>query len=128
MPASSVSTGFLGSFRVLGDSLLASVQDRLALVSLELQEEKYRLIQVIFWISGAVFAGAMTLIFASLALVYCFWTDARLAVLAGLTLFYGAALVTILLAFRAYLKRQPRPFAATLEELESDRSWLRSTT
>jgi uncharacterized membrane protein YqjE len=118
--------GFLGSFRALGDGLLASVQDRLALFSLELQEEKFRLIRIFFWISAAVFTGMMAVTFASLALVYLFWESARLAVLGGLALFYIAALVVILVAFRAYLARQPRPFAATLQELDTDRTCIRT--
>jgi len=121
-----VSPGFLGSFRMLGDSLLTSVQDRLALVSLELQEEKFRLIRIFFWISAAVFTGAMAMTFASLALVYLFWESARLAVLGGLALFYAAALGAIVVAFRAYLARQPRPFAATLQELDADRACIRN--
>src|SRR6185295_17594415 len=90
------STGFLHSFRVLGDSLLATMQDRLELFSVELQEEKFRLIQIFIWISAAVFTGMMTVAFASLTLVYFFWESARLAVLGGLTLLYAGALVTII--------------------------------
>ncbi|HTL68555.1 MAG TPA: phage holin family protein [Lacunisphaera sp.] len=120
------SPGFLGSFRVLGDSLLAGVQDRLSLLSVELQEEKFRLIRTFLWISAAVFAGVMAIAFASLALVYLFWESARLAVLGGLALFYAVAFGAILLAFRSYLARQPRPFAATLEELNTDRACMRN--
>jgi uncharacterized membrane protein YqjE len=118
--------GFVDSFRTLGDSLLASAQDRLALLSLELQEEKYRLIQTFFWISAAVFAGVMAIAFASLTLVYLFWESARLAVLGGLALFYAAIFAAILVAFRSYLARQPRPFAASLEELDADRACIRT--
>jgi uncharacterized membrane protein YqjE len=44
MPTTDSAPGFLGSFRALGEGLLASAQDRVELVSLELQEEKLRLI------------------------------------------------------------------------------------
>jgi uncharacterized membrane protein YqjE len=117
--------GLLGSFRTLGDSLLATVQDRLALFSVELQEEKFRLIQTFIWISGAVFTGMMAITFASLTLVYVFWESARLAVLGGLTLLYSGALVAIIVAFRRYLARQPKPFAATLQEIGEDRACIR---
>lgn len=116
--------GIMGSFRVLGDSLLASVEDRLKLFSLELQEEKFRLIQILFWISAVIFTAIMAVMFTSLTLVYFFWESARLAVLGGLALFYTAALVAIIIAFRRYLERQPRPFAATIEELGEDRSCI----
>jgi uncharacterized membrane protein YqjE len=117
--------GLLGSFRTLGDSLLALLQDRLALFSVELQEEKFRLIQIFIWISTAVFTGVMAVTFASLTLVYLFWESARLAALGGLTLLYAGALVAIVVAFRRYLARQPKPFAATLQEITEDRACIR---
>ena len=116
--------GFLGSFRVLGDSLLASVQDRLELFTIELQEEKFRLIQTFLWISAAVFTGMMAITFASLTLVYLFWESARLAVLGGLTLLYAGALVGIIVAFRRYRARLPNPFTATLQEIGDDRACI----
>lgn len=121
-------SGFLGSIRALGDGVLASIRDRLELLSLEIQEEKLRLIQTYLWISAAMFTGALALVFGSLTLVYVFWESARLAVLGGLTLFYAGALVIILTAFRRFLRRQPKPFAATLEELQEDRACIRKET
>ena len=118
------SPGFIGSLRALGDGLIASVQDRLELFSVELQEEKFRLIQTFIWISAAVFTGLMAITFASLTLVYFFWESARLAVLGGLTLFYAGALLAIIIAFRRYVARQPRPFAATLSEIKEDRACI----
>lgn len=115
---------FVASLRGLGESLLAGVQDRVELVALELQEEKFRLIQTFCWISAGMFATAMALTFASLTLVYLFWDTARLAVLVGLTLAYAGAATAIVLAFRRYLARQPRPFAATVEELKEDRACI----
>ena len=43
-------------------------------------------------------------------------TVSTLAVLGGLTVLYAGALLAIVIAFRRYLARQPRPFAATLQE------------
>jgi len=120
------STGFLAAFRALGDSLLGTMQDRLELLSVELQEEKFRLIQTFIWISAAVFTGVMAITFASLTLVYLFWESARLAVLGGLTVFYAGALLAIIVAFRRYLARQPSPFAATLQEIGEDRACIRT--
>ena len=116
--------GFLSSFRALGDGLITSLQDRVELVSLELQEEKYRLVQTFIWISAAMFVAVMALTFASLTLLYLFWENARLAVLGGLALLYAGAAVAIILAFRRYLARQPRPFAATIDELKEDRACI----
>lgn len=119
-------TGLLGSFRALGDTLVAGLQERLELLSVEVQEEKFRLIQIFVWISAAVFTAMMTLAFASLTVVYLFWESARLAALGGLTLGYAGALAAIVVAFRRYLARQPKPFAATLQELTEDRTCIRT--
>jgi uncharacterized membrane protein YqjE len=89
-----------------------------------MQEEKFRLIQTFFWISAAVFTGMMTLGFASLTLVYFCPAGSRLAALGGLTLFYATALAVIVVTFRRYLARQPKPFAATLHELGEDRACI----
>jgi uncharacterized membrane protein YqjE len=127
-PATPAPAGYLSSFKSLGDGLLASAADRLELFSVELQEEKFRLIQTFFWISAAVFTGMMALAFASLTLVYLFWESARLAVLGGLTLLYLGALAAIVVAFRRFLARQPVPFAATRNEFEHDRACIRNAS
>ena len=124
--APSGSPGFLSSFRALGDSLLGTLQDRLELFSVELQEEKYRLIQTFVWISAAVCTGMLAITFASLTVVYLFWDSARLVVLGGLTAFYGGAAVATIVAFRRFLARQPLPFAATRQEIGADRVCMRN--
>lgn len=110
--------------RALGDRLFATVQDRIQLVSVELQEEKFRLVQTFIWISSAVFVGMMAITFASITLVYAFEESARLIVLGSLTILYAVAFIVTVLAFRSYLDRQPRPFADTLEEIEKDRACI----
>lgn len=125
---STAPTGFTGSLRALGDSLLASLEDRLSLFSVELQEEKFRLIQTFIWICTAIFTGMMAVGFASLTLVYCAPVGARSAVLGGLALFYAVALLTIILALRRFLACQPKPFAATLQEIGEDRACIRTET
>ena len=117
--------GFVGSLRSLGDGVLASVEHRIELLTVELHEEKLRLIRTFIWISAAVFTAMMTLTFASLTVVYLFWAGARLAVLGGLTAVYAVALIVIIIAFRRYLARQPDPFAATLHEIDEDRTCIR---
>ena len=119
--------GYLDSLRSLGDGLLGAMQERLELFTVELQEEKLRLIQIFVWISATVFTGMMAVMFASLTVVYLFWEGARLAVLGVLTVFYAAASVAIVVAFRRYLARQPKPFAATLQEIREDCLWIRPT-
>jgi uncharacterized membrane protein YqjE len=118
------SPGFTDSLADLGDNLIGTLQERIELVSVELQEEKYRLTQLIIWLSAAVFAGVMTLSFATLTVVYLFWESARLGVLAGFTMFYGAALAWVIVLLRRSFA-QPKPFEATIKTLKEDRECIR---
>lgn len=118
------SSGLLGSLRGFADGLIGSVHDRVELLSVELQEEKLRLVQIFIWISAIVVTGILAVIFASLALVFVFWDTARLAVIVGLAVLYGVALVGVVVAFRRYLARQPAPFSGTLAELKEDRACI----
>lgn len=123
--AQSESPGLLGSLRDLGDGLLGMAKDRIELFSVELQEEKYRLIQIFIWISAALFSAMLAITFASLTLVYLFWDTARLAVLGGLTVFYAGLLVMLIVLLRRFIARQPLPFSATQQELQKDRACIR---
>src|SRR5438045_2809023 len=112
--------GLLESARLFSHQLISTVQDRVALVSVELQEEKLRLIQMLLWTGLTIFAGIMALTFVTLAAIALFWETARNAVLVGFAIFYSTATVGIIIAFQRFLRRQPRPLAATLGELDAD--------
>lgn len=118
--------GMIGWLRTLGAGAMAGIHERVELLAIELQEEKYRLIQTFVWIGAVLFAGAMTVLFASIALVVLFWDTARLAVIGGLTAFYGLAFAVAVVAFRRYLSRLPLPLASTLEELKEDDACFRN--
>ena len=120
------SSGFMGSLRLLGDGLFESIQDRIRLLAIELQEEKFRLIQTFVWISAVIFTGILTAIFASVTLAYYFWQAGPLAVLGGLTLFYTLGLGVAIIRLRHHISSHPKSFAGTLEELEADRVCIRN--
>ncbi len=103
-----VSQGFLGSLRRLGDGLLAAAQDGLTLLSLEVREEKLRWLRGLVWACAAVFAAAMALVCLSLALVLSFGPALRVPVLAGLAALYGALLAGAVLAARREWARSAR--------------------
>jgi len=124
METSGVSSGLLGSVRSLADNLLGSVHDRVELISIELQEEKQRLIQIFIWISVAIFTGMMAIAFASFTIVFLFWESARLAALTGLTVLYTAAAIATVMGLRRQIARQPKLFAASLQELKNDRACI----
>lgn len=118
------SPGLLESLRSLGANLVGTLHDRVELFSLELEEERARLIRTMVWISIALFLGMMTAVLLSLTLVHLFWESARIYVLVGLTLLYGGGLAVAIVSVRRSLARQPRPFAGTLAELEEDQACI----
>lgn len=117
--------GLLSSLRGLADGLLETVRDRVELFALELHEEKFRVIQLFIWISAAIFSAILAITFASLTVVYLFWETARLAVLGGFAVLYGGAFVAVLVYCRKFIERQPKPFDATIAELQNDRTCIR---
>jgi uncharacterized membrane protein YqjE len=117
--------GPIEGLRNLAANLAGSVRDRIALLSLEVEEERDRLLVSFAWISAAMIAGSLALLLASITVVYIFWDSARLAVLIGLTLLYTVIAVAVVVGLRRHLARQPRPFAASLAELEADQACLR---
>lgn len=120
------SVGLLGSLRGFADGLLGSAHDRLQLLAVELHEEKYRLIQILIWISAIVLLAFLALAFVSFAVVVLMWETARLTAVCAVAGVYVAALVAAVLAFRRFLKNQPKPFAGTLRELREDRECIQA--
>lgn len=125
MSAASSSVGLIESARLFGSQLVSTLQDRVALFSVELQEEKLRLIQMLLWTSLAIFLGIMALTFGTLVLIALFWESARIPLLVGFAIFYSTATAGVIVAFQRFLRRQPRPLAATLAELEADLQCIR---
>ena len=117
--------GLLNSVRGLADGLIETAHDRLELFTLELHEEKLRLIQLFIWISGAIFSAILAITFASLTVVYLFWDTARLPVLGGFAVLYTGIFLGVLGYCRKCIQRQPRPFRSTVAELEEDRACIR---
>ncbi|MCR6654283.1 MAG: phage holin family protein [Opitutus sp.] len=123
---STSSPGLLASLRSVGDLLVGSLHDRFELFSLELHEEKHRVLQSLIWLAAAAFCGALALILASFTIVVLFWDTARVAALLSLTGLYAVAAVVLAVRFRRFRAAQPKPFEATIAELKQDRTCIRN--
>lgn len=121
-------SGLTGSLRGLADGVLGSIEDRFELLSIELHEEKNRLLQLAIWISAIVTLALLAIVFASLALLVVFWETARVPVVVALAVAYAGGLGAAVSGFRRYLARQTKPFAATIAELQIDRSCIRDNS
>src|SRR5262245_61554017 len=117
--ASESGRGLRASFKRTLDTLLATAVNRAELFSLELQEEKYRVIQVILCAFSVAALGMMTLTLVTFTIVVLFWDTGRLAALIGFSVLY---LVGTLFAWRmlqSHLKSRAA-FPGTINELKKD--------
>jgi len=124
--------GLSDQIRALGDRLLASLQGRIELISIELQEEKFRLVQTFVWISTVVFVAMLAITFASITLVYAVDEGMRLIVLGGLTTVYTVIFIatviasiatktTVLIQTKVWTSRNFSSFSSI--EMSSIRPW-----
>lgn len=114
------------SLRARLDTLLGAAQTRLALLTVELQEEKLRLARLLFMtVLAALFLGFAT-VFAALWITVALWDSHRLLALGlstGLFLVLGLAAASV--AART-VAAGSRLFAASLAELGNDRDALKT--
>ena len=117
-------TGAFASVRALGPALLGLLRTRLELFSIEITEEKSRVVSLaVLGVCAALFA-ALALVLLNVLLVMAFW-EQRVAVVAGLFALY--AIIALVLGFKlkASLAAQPMLFAATVSELQADLAALK---
>ena len=113
-----------GPFQRLAASFIALLQAHLGLLSIEVEEERERLVRLL--ILSVVGAGAVLLSLLTLTLAVILLVDEahRLAAVLGLlSIFLILAAVCLSLAWRG-VRHGPTPFEATLEELRRDRERL----
>ncbi|OIQ93773.1 hypothetical protein GALL_242610 [mine drainage metagenome] len=115
-----------GGLRSRLDTLFGAAQTRLALLTVELQEEKLRLARLLFMtVLTALFLG-FAAVFAALWVTVALWDSHRLLALGlstGLFLVLGLAAASV--AART-VAAGSRLFAASLAELGNDRDALKT--
>lgn len=116
-------TGIWASARKILDTVLATAQNRVELLAIELQEEKCRWIEALLCATAVAAFGMMALSLVTFTVVILFWDNGRLPALIGLSLLY---IVGTALAWRALQSRlrARSAFTATLDELKQDRACL----
>ena len=119
------SAGLVASVQRLTASLLAILSTRLELLANELQEERLRLMQMLFFALFAVFCFATSLLLLNAFIVVLFWDSHRLAALGGLSGVYLVAGAVLAMVLRAKLGADSKIFSASLAELNKDRQALR---
>jgi uncharacterized membrane protein YqjE len=116
--------GILESLRKLGRTGVAVLENRLELLSVEVEEQKVRLVKVLVLAGTAVFLGNTAVLAISATIVLLAAERARVAVLIGLSVVYVLTALWAFLALRKELRSAPRPFQDTVSELKKDGEWL----
>jgi uncharacterized membrane protein YqjE len=110
----------------LAATMVAIAKTRLALMEVDLDQALLRLFVLLSWCAAALFAFVLAVAAGLAAAVLAVGSEDRVAVLVGATfvlLLFGAAAVAVALE---RIRRAPRWFAATLEELGKDQAILRA--
>ena len=106
-------------------ALLAIAHTRLGLASIELGEERDRLLQRALLGVTAVFALAMSAAVFTMLIVIVFWDTWRVQVLVGFLVLYGGFGLWCVARLRALSHTAPALLEQTLAELERDIETLR---
>lgn len=115
--------GVWASLQRILDTLLATAQNRIELLAVELQEEKCRLMEALLLALAVAVGGIMTLTLVTFLLVILFWENGRLLALGGLSVMYLAGTALAWRALQSRLKARSA-FAGTIDELKKDRECL----
>lgn len=121
------SSGLIGSLRQLISTLTAIISTRLELLANELQEERLRLTQMLFFSLCTLFLFGIGIVLLVAFIVVLFWDEHRLAVLGGLSLFFLALGILTALMLRNQSLTRSKLFDASLAELVKDREQLNAS-
>ncbi len=120
------SRGLFASLRALVDRVLALLQTRGELLSTELEEEVTRLVGVLVWSFAGVFAAIVGLCFVGVTILLAAPAAWRVPVAVVFAVAFLGIAVAGWLAIRRIARAKPRPFDASLGEVEKDLQKLRS--
>ncbi|KDR30732.1 MULTISPECIES: phage holin family protein [Caballeronia] len=110
-----------GPLRRIVSSVFAIFETRLELIGIELQEEKERLIGVLFLGLAAMLLAMMALISLTVLIAIFFWDTYRWQALGGITLLYAVIAIICGLSARGKLRSAPHLFDDTLDQFRKDR-------
>jgi len=119
-------TGILQSLRNLATTLVALLQNRLELLATDLEEERIRLLQLLFWAAAALFFFALGVLMITVLVVLLVWESHRLAGIVVLAVVFLAIGVGLAIVVRNRMNLRSRLFSASLDELAKDKDRLTS--
>jgi uncharacterized membrane protein YqjE len=115
--------GIFASLGRLLRTVIVIAQNRLELLLVEAQEERWRFFDALLLAGVVLILALMTLMAATITIVVVCVKADRLDLVVALVLLYLAGTIFSLLRLRARLKKWA-PFSATLAELKKDKACL----
>ena len=119
-------TGILQSLRNFATTLVALLQGRLELLATDLEEERIRLLQLLFWAAGALFFFALGVLMITMLIVLLLWDSYRFAGIVALATVFLAIGVALAIGVRNRMQMRSRLFSSSLDELAKDKERLTS--
>lgn len=116
--------GLFDSLRRMLATLIALVQTRLELATVELEEQLAHAASVLLWSITAVFFGSLTVLLLALTIVIAFWDQHRLLAAGLVTAAFAATAAVAVLVVRHRVRTRPRFLASTVDELARDAATL----
>lgn len=120
------SAGLLQSLRNLGATLVAVLQTRLELLATDLEEERTRLLQILFWAAAALFFFGVAVLILALLVVLLLWEERRVGAIIALSVIFFMIGIGLAIGVRNRLRVRSRLFASNVEELARDQKELTS--
>jgi uncharacterized membrane protein YqjE len=117
-------SGLMASIKRLLSTLVSIATARLELLANELQEERLRLMQMLFYALFALFCFGLGILLLTVFIVVLFWDDHRLAVTGTLSVFFFALGLLMVMLLRSKAQAGSRLFSVSLAELAKDREHL----
>jgi len=115
--------GITGSVRRLLESLAGFLATKLDLVSVELQEEKRRILDLLVLAAAALLFGALSLTIL-VFVVATFFLKSLPAALLTICGLYGLIAIFLFARLRRKASLSNKIFETTVEELKKDREWV----
>ena len=118
--AATASPGVLGSLTALSGALLAILYTRLALLRVDIEEERLHFFSLLVTTLALLFCLGIGVILACILLIAFFWNTYPLRVLAILSAGFIAMAVLLGLLALHKIKHKPQLFSTSMDELGKD--------
>lgn len=123
-PAPASPGGLLAAVRDLALTVVALLQTRLEIFASEVEEERLRLREFLWFAVATVFCLGFAIVLAAVFIVALLWDRFGVFAIGGLCLIFLALGIGLALSLRARTRSRPRFLGATLGELAKDRERL----